>query len=34
VALAVYGLIVYLNREVSEAFRMGEAGSDPATLLG
>ncbi len=38
VALAVYGLIVYLNREVSEAFRMGEAGSEPAeivaTLLG
>ena len=38
VALGVYGLIVYLNREVSEAFRMGEAGRDSAeivaTLLG
>ena len=33
VALAVYGLIVYLNPEVSEAFRMGEAGSEPAEIV-
>jgi hypothetical protein len=25
-ALGIYGLIVYLNRSVSEAFRMGESG--------
>jgi hypothetical protein len=33
VALAVYGLIVYLNPEASEAFRMGEAGSKPAEII-
>lgn len=33
VALSVYGLIVYLNQEVSEAFRMGEAGREPAEIL-
>ena len=33
VALAVYGLIVYLNKETSEAFRMGEAGSKPDEIL-
>jgi hypothetical protein len=37
-AICVYGLIVYLNREVSEAFQMREAGYMPdqiiATFLG
>jgi hypothetical protein len=33
VALGVYGLIVYLNPEVSEAFRMGEAGREPTEIL-
>jgi hypothetical protein len=33
VALAIYGLIVYLNRSVSEAFRMGEAGRPPNEIL-
>jgi hypothetical protein len=33
VALGVYGLIVYLNHESSEAFRMGEAGSEPAVIV-
>jgi hypothetical protein len=32
-ALGVYGLIVYLNDEVSEAFRMGEAGRTPSEIL-
>jgi hypothetical protein len=32
-ALGVYGLIVYLNPEVSEAFRMGEAGRDSAEIV-
>ncbi len=33
VALGVYGLIVYLNPEASEAFRMGEAGHGPAEIV-
>jgi hypothetical protein len=33
VALAVYGLIVYLNAEASEAFRMGQAGCEPAQIV-
>jgi hypothetical protein len=37
-ALCVYGLIVYLNEEVAEAFRLGEAGRQPneiyAAILG
>jgi hypothetical protein len=33
VALGVYGLIVYLNQEASEAFRIGEAGRQPAEIL-
>jgi hypothetical protein len=32
-ALAIYGLIVYLNRSVSEAFRMGEAGCPSSEIL-
>jgi hypothetical protein len=32
-ALAVYGLIVYLNASVAEAFRMGEQGQPSATIL-
>jgi len=32
-ALCVYGLIVYLNREVSEAFQMREAGYTPDQIL-
>jgi hypothetical protein len=32
-ALAVYGLIVYLNRSVAEAFRMGEAGRSSTEIL-
>ncbi len=31
--LGVYGLIVYLNRSVSEAFRMGEAGCSSSEIL-
>lgn len=33
VALGVYGLIVYLNREAAAAFRMGEAGYEPAQII-
>ena len=33
VAIGVYGLIVYLNPEASEAFRMGEAGCEPTEIL-
>jgi hypothetical protein len=33
VALGVYGLIVYLNHEASEAFRMGEDGRKPAEIV-
>ena len=33
VALGVYGLIVYLNYETAEAFRLGEAGCEPAEIL-
>jgi hypothetical protein len=33
VAIAVYGLIVYLNPEASHAFRMGEAGSKPTEII-
>jgi hypothetical protein len=32
-ALAVYGLIVYLNRSVVEAFRMGEAGCSSSEIF-
>jgi len=32
-ALAIYGLIVYLNNETSEAFRMGEAGHSAKEIL-
>jgi hypothetical protein len=32
-AIGVYGLIVYLNQEASEAFRMGEAGCEPTEIL-
>ncbi len=31
--IMVYGLIVYLNQEVSEAFRMGEAGYRASDIL-
>jgi hypothetical protein len=34
VAIGIYGLIVYLNQEVSEAFRMGEAGCEPPEIFG
>lgn len=33
IALAVYGLIVYLNQEATDAFRMGEAGCEPSEIL-
>jgi len=33
VAIGVYGMIVYLNHEVAEAFRMGEAGSSASDIL-
>jgi hypothetical protein len=32
-ALAIYGLIVYLNRSVSEAFRMGESGCSSSEIF-
>ena len=33
IALGIYGLIVYLNRSVSEAFRMGEAGCSSSEIF-
>jgi hypothetical protein len=33
VALAVYGLIVYLKHEASEAFQMGDAGREPFEIF-
>jgi hypothetical protein len=32
-ALGVYGLIVYLNQEAAEAFRMGQSGREPSEIL-
>lgn len=32
-AISVYGLIVYLNRDVADAFRMGEAGQEPNEII-
>ena len=33
IALGIYGLIVYLNRSVSEAFRMGESGCSSSEIF-
>lgn len=34
IALAVYGLIVYLNADVAQAFQMGQAGQSKEEILG
>jgi hypothetical protein len=31
--LCIYGLIVYLNREASDAFQMGQSGRKPNEIL-